>query len=157
MDREYQVKAVFLEQFTRFVEWPESSAVADTTLPFVLGVIGDNPFGALLESVYEQRRIKKKPVELRYITDLDEIPQCHLLFIAGSAADRLPEILARTADLPILTVADSEGFAQRSVLINLYLSGETVKFEINEKAVRSSGLAFSYLLLNLARVVNPVR
>ena len=156
-DREYQMKAVFLDKFTRFVQWPEASAVADTTRPFVLGVIGDNPFGTLLERIYAERQIEDSPVDIRYLTGLDGIADCHLLFIANSADDRLADILARTRDKPILTVADTKGFAERGVLINLYRQKGKVKFEINERAVHASGLTFSYLLLNLARIVQPVK
>ena len=156
-DREYQMKAVFLDKFTHFVRWPATSVVADTSVPFVVGVIGDSPFGSTLEKIYAERRIKDKAVDIRYLTDLDEISKCNLLFIAHSAADRLSGIVAQTRHKPILTVSDTEGFAVRGVLINLYRHEGKVKFEINERAVHDSGLTFSYLLLNLARIVNPLR
>jgi hypothetical protein len=156
-DREYRMKAVFLDKFTHFVQWPADAVVADTSAPFVVGVIGDNPFGSALEKIYAQRRIKQKAVEVRYQVDLDAVTECNLLFIARSAADRLPAIIARTADKPILTIADTRGFAERNVLINFYRHEDKVKFEINERAVHTSGLTFSYLLLNLARIVNPLR
>ncbi len=155
--REYQMKAVFLDKFTRFVQWPETSTVADTTRPFVIGVIGDSPFGTLLEQIYAERRIKSSPVDIRYLAELDEIAACNLLFITDSAGDRLADIVVRTRDRPILTVADTRGFAERGVLINFHRQKGKVKFEINERAVHASGLTFSYLLLNLARIVHPVR
>ena len=156
-EQEYQIKAVFLEQFTRFIEWPDSSAVSDTSAPFIVAVIGENPFGSILEKTYTKRKIKHKKVEIRTISTPDEIADCHLLFISSSNKKNLPEILSRTRNKPILTVGDTEGFAQEKVLINFYLSGKKVKFEINEKAVHESGLVVSYMLLGLARIVNPVR
>ena len=155
-DREYRMKAVFLDKFTHFVQWP-AKATADTSSPFVIGVIGDSPFGTLLEQIYADRRVKDRPVDIRYLSALNEIADCHLLFIAQSAADQLPGIIERTHQRPVLTVSDTEGFAARNVLINLYRDGSKVKFEINESAVHASGLTFSYMLLNLARIVNPVR
>ncbi len=155
-DREYRMKAVFLDKFTHFVQWP-AQAVGDTSSTFVIGVIGDSPFGTVLEQIYAERKVKDKPVDIRYLTTLNEITECHLLFIAQSAADQLPDIIARTRGRPILTVSDTDGFAARSVLINLYKDSGKVKFEINESAVHTSGLTFSYMLLNLARIVNPVR
>jgi len=154
---EYTIKAVFLEHFTRFIEWPESSGIADTSSAFVVEVIGENPFGSILEEIYAKQKIKNKRVEIRYISTPDEIDDCHILFISKSAKSILPEILSHTRNRPILTVSDTVGFAQKRVLINFYMAGDNIKFEINEKAVHESGLVMSYKLLNLARIVNPVR
>ncbi|UCE36565.1 MAG: YfiR family protein [Thermoplasmata archaeon] len=154
---EYTIKAVFLEHFTRFIEWPESSGIEDTSSAFVIEVIGENPFGSILEEIYAEQKIKNKRAEIRYISTPDEISDCHILFISKSAKSILPDILSCTRNRPILTVSDTEGFAQKRVLINFYLSGDNIKFEINEKAVHESGLVMSYKLLNLARIVNPVR
>jgi hypothetical protein len=154
---EYTIKAVFLEHFTRFIEWPDSSGITDTSTPFIVAVIGENPFDSILEQTYAKQKIKNKNVEIRYISTPDEIADCHILFISSTNKDILPEILARTSNKSILTVSDTESFAQKKVLINFYLSGDKIKFEINEKAVHESGLVMSYRLLNLARIVNPVR
>ena len=154
---EYTIKAVFLEHFTRFIEWPESCKIADTSTPFFITVIGENPFGSILEQIYTEQRIKNKRVKIRYISSLDKITDCHILFISSSAKEILPEILSSTRNKPILTVSDTEGFAENGVLINFYMTGDKIKFEINEKAVHASGLVMSYRLLNLARIVNQVR
>lgn len=154
---EYTIKAVFLEHFTRFIEWPDSSQTADASSPFVLSVIGENPFDSILEQVYAEQRIKNREVIIRYISTPDEISDCHMLFIASSAAEILSEILSNTRDKPILTVSDTNGFAAKGVLINFFLAGDKIKFEINEKAAHESGLVMSYRLLNLARIVNPGR
>ena len=156
-EQEYQIKAVFLEQFTRFIEWPDSSGVSDTSTPFIVAVIGESPFGSILEQTYAKQKMKNKEVEILYISTPDEIADCHLLFIPSSNKKILSEIISRTQDKPILTVSDTKGFAQEKVLINFYLSGSKTKFEINEKAVHKSGLVFSYMLLTLARIIDPVR
>ena len=154
---EYTVKAAFLERFTRFVEWPEESAIADTAQPFVIGVIGDNPFGPTLERLYTQQDIKSKNVSIRYITSVDEIAECHMLFISRSSAQMLPDILAFTRDRAILTVGDTNGFAENGVHINFYLLEDKVHFEINETEIEASLLSMSYLLLRVARIVEPTR
>jgi hypothetical protein len=154
---EYQVKAIFLEHFTRFIEWPNSSGISDTSTPFIIAVIGENPFGAILEQTYAKQKIKNKRVEIHYLLSPDEIADCHLLFISSSNKKILDEILSRTRNRPVLTISDTEGFAKKKVLINFYLFGNKIKFEINEKAVHESGLAMSYMLLNLAIIVDPVR
>ena len=153
---EYSLKAVFLERFTRFIEWPEESVVSDTSKAFVLGVMGKNPFGSILEQLYATQKIKNKEVEIRYISNMDLILGCHLLFISKSEKNELIKILSVTKDKPILTISDEVGFAEKGVLINFYLSQERVRFEINETAFKVSGLKASYLLLDVAKIVNPV-
>lgn len=154
---EYTIKAVFLEHFTRFIEWPESSNIEDTSSPFFIAIIGENPFGSILEQIYAEQKIRNKEVEIQYILTPDGITDCHILFISSSKRDILPEILSRTRDKPILTVGDTKGFAEDGVLINFYLAEDRIKFEINENAVHESGLVMSYRLLNLARIVNQGR
>lgn len=150
---EYTIKAVFLEHFTRFIEWPGSFGIADTSQPFYIAVIGENPFGSILDQVYSEQKIKNRRVEILYFATPDEITDCHILFISSSNKEILSEILSYTRDKPILTVGDTERFAEKGVLVNFYLSGNRIKFEINEKAVHESGLVMSYRLLSLARIV----
>lgn len=152
---EYDVKAVYLERFARFVEWPEKSAVSDSSQPFILGVIGENPFGSILEQIYSKQKIKDKKVEIRYISDTNEIPGCHLLFISKSKEKALSKILSFTGEKPVLTIGDTKGFADKGVLINLYIDKNKVRFEVNEEAVKKSGLSMSYHLLQVAKIVHP--
>ncbi len=152
---EYEVKAVFLERFTRFIEWPEGSSVYDTTKPFVLGIIGKNPFDSKLEELYSTQKIKAKEVEILEIKDLNEIARCQLLFVAKSVKKDLPDILNLTRDKPILTISDTEGFAERGVFINLISDGKRIRYEINEAAVRDSNFTMSYRLLKNAKIVKP--
>lgn len=154
---EYTVKAVMLERFARFVEWPEILNVSDTTQPFIVGIIGENPFGSKPENIYSEQKIKNKKVSVRYISGVDEIGNCNLLFISGSEKTNLSRILSFTKNKPILTVSDTEGFAKAGVLINLFLNENKVNFEINEAAVRESGLSMSYLLLKAGKIVTPAR
>lgn len=155
VDTEYRIKAVFLEKFTLFVEWPAESAMEDTSQPFIIGVIGANPFGDILEKVYSGSRINGKRVELRYLSGVSEIEKCHLLFIGKTPEKNLSRIISVAQNKPILTVSDSEGMAKRGIHINFYRSGEKVKFEINPSAVSLSGLKMSYKLLQMARIVTP--
>lgn len=155
--KEYEVKAVFLERFTRFIDWPESAQIDDPLKPFVIGVIGKHPFGDLLDRIYAERKIKDKAVEIRYVSKVEEILQCHLLFISASAKAELSHILSTIKDKPILTVGDSKGFSEKGVHIDFYLDEGRVRFAINESAVRQSGLQMSYRLLQSARIVNPVK
>jgi hypothetical protein len=145
---EYELKAEFLSRFATFIEWPPSGDAR----AFTIGVIGHNPFNGYLDKI-ASRRIKNRPVTIRYINDLSQIDGCDIVFISGSEKSRLQTILARTESRPILTVADSNGFAAAGVLINFYTTADTVRFEINEAAVEKSGLKVSSKLFKLAKVI----
>ena len=145
---EYELKAEFLSRFATFIEWPQTPE----SRPFTIGVIGHNPFNGYLDKI-AARRIKNRPVSIRTITDLSQLDGCDIVFICASEKSRLASILAHTESRPILTVADSNGFAADGVLINFYTSGDTVRFEINESAVDKSGLKVSSKLFKLAKVI----
>jgi len=149
---EYQVKAEFIERFTRFIEWP---AGTDGRGNFLIGVIGDNPFNGYLEKMANERRINGRRIEIRHLTEPAQAEGCQIVFICASERDRLRRILSHTESRPILTIGDTAGFAAAGVLINFYTSGETVHFEMNETAIERSGLKVSSRLLKLARLVDP--
>lgn len=147
---EYQVKAEFIERFTRFIEWPRGAPASG---PFVIGVLGDDPFRGYLDRMAAGRKIKGRPVEIRRFRDLRDVDACQVVFISSSERARLQAVLARTGPHPILTVGDSSGFASAGVLVNFYTAGDTVRFEMNESAIERSGLRVSAKLLKLARLV----
>lgn len=150
---EYEVKAEYLERFTRFIDWPADSSAGNTAGTFRLCVIGTNPFGSYLRDMTADVKFKGKPAELNQIHDPRQAQTCDLLFIAGSEASHLQEILKITMDLPLLTVSDTAGFAEQGVFINFYNEGAKVRFEINNEAMKKSRLHVSSRLLGLARVV----
>jgi YfiR/HmsC-like len=154
LDREYQIKAEFLERFTRFIQWPGNSSVSNTSAPFHLCVIGENPYGTYLQDLAAATKIQKKQLIIKEISSPEQAEICNLLFISGSEKDSLAQILSRTGHKPILTVADSPGFAQSGVLINFYEDAGFVHFEINQGAVQKSGLKFSSRLYKLGRLVS---
>ncbi|MCP4136949.1 MAG: YfiR family protein [bacterium] len=151
--KEYKVKAVFLERLTRFIEWPKESPVHDASKPFVIAVIGKNPFGLILEQLYSIQRIKNKKVEIRYISQIYEIKEANILFIAGSKRNELGKIVAYTRGRPILTIGDTRGFTAKGVLINFEIHKNKVRFTINNKAAKKTGLQMSHLLLKMAKKV----
>jgi hypothetical protein len=119
----------------------------------VIGVLGRDPFGPYLDAL-GARTIKGKSVRVRRLSGTTEVAGCcHLLFISGSEAKELPRILARTGSLPVLTVGDTQGYGDAGVLINLVAEDGRIAFEVNEGAVKRSGLKFNSKLLRLARLV----
>lgn len=150
---EYEVKAEFVERFTHFIDWPDSS-FADRQAPFVVCLVGEGPLAPALERVVTRGTIQERPARLRKLTRTDDVEGCHVIYLAPSEHDRVAATLTRAAGKPILTVGDSSGFCDRGVLVNLFVDAQSyVRFEINTEAVRVSGLKFSAKLLRLARIV----
>jgi len=162
---EYRVKAVFLEKFADFIDWPNDSNVHKTSIPFCIGVIGENPFYVMnkdkktsdnwLNLLYNNRNIREKKVEIRFISDIKDIQGCHLLFIPQSEKKSLDDIISIANKNHTLTVSDTAGFAKRGVHINFYIEKGFQKFEVNETAIRQSGFRVSYHMLKLAKIINP--
>lgn len=152
-DLEYQVKAEFVERFTRFIEWPAAS-FANPSAPFVLCVEGQSPITPHLEKLAKERTIKGRTAVLRRVAQPKEIDGCHLLFIAPTEGAKLGQILAQTSGRPVLTIGDSDGFASRGVLLNFYLQDGFVRFEINAAEAKKSGLSFSAKLMKLGKTVS---
>ncbi|MDP2309087.1 MAG: YfiR family protein [Pseudomonadota bacterium] len=150
--REYALKAEFLERFTQFVDWPKE-AFPDPGAAFVLCVVGQNPFGSLLEEMARARRFGRRRGEVRYLGDLARLHECHLVWVSRAEKHTLDVVLAQTGGRPILTVGDTPGYAEAGVLINFFIEQDRIRFEINHLAAQRGGLVFSSQLLRLARVV----
>ena len=152
---ESTLKAVYIEKFTRFVEWPKESEIDDTSKPFIIGIIGENSLEPTLRKIFSARKIRDKNVIIRRMSGTDEIDDCHLLYISNISKEKLQTVLSSVKDKPILTISDTESFAMSGVLINFYVVNNRLRFEINEMAVRKSHLTFSYRLMQIAKIVNP--
>jgi hypothetical protein len=139
----------------KYIEWPKETGMDNRDKPFVIAIIGENPFGKFLEQV---TKIKNKIVIIRIINRVEQIPGCHLLFVSDLPG-RLFSKLESIQDKPILTVTDTEDYAELGIHINL-LVGKTSnpRLVINETAARQSGLEMKKDLLNLADdIVQPYR
>lgn len=152
---EYRVKALMIAKIGSHIEWPEKMGMNDKSCPFIIGVIGKNPFGSLLESSYSfgWEKLKDKKVEIKYISKPAEIANFHILFISSSMTGRLPEILAITGRKPILTIGDTNGFAEKGVHINICKLEGKIHFEINASTLKKSDITINPHLLRLARNV----
>lgn len=146
---EDEVKAAFLYNFTRFVEWPER-ALPGAGEPFVLCVLGDAAFAAEVDETVAGKAVDGRPASARTVTELSELSECHLLFVSRSERARLPEVLAALRHLPVLTVGDSDEFVGAGGMITLVLRQSRVRFEIDQTAAEHVGLAISSRLLDLA-------
>ena len=146
---EYQLKAAFLLNFAKFVEWPPA-ALAKATSPMVLGILGENPFGAVLERTIRDKTINSRPLVIKEFRSPAEATNCHMLFIGASEKARLPEILAGLRGASVLTVGETDRFTENGGIINFVRQGNKIRFQINEVAAKSAGLRISSKLLSLA-------
>lgn len=151
---EYNVKAVLLWKITQYIEWPEEAAVEDTTKPITISILGRNPFGSILDDMYltERRRIKKKNVIVNYISHINQLNKCHILFISASEKKDIENILSHLKGKPVLTVGDTENFGEDGIHINFYISNNKTKFELNEAAADDAGFTVDYRLRNIAKI-----
>jgi hypothetical protein len=146
---EYEVKAAFLYNFAKFVEWP-SSAVQDTTLPFLIGILGRDPFGTILDQLIGPKSVKGKKMLIRRFNDAAGLTYCHLLFISNSERLNLPQILEKLRGATTLIVGEMEGFADSQGMVQFVIKDNRVRFMINVDASEEAGLKLSSKLLNLA-------
>ena len=148
---EYQVKAAFLFNFGKFVEWP-AGAYTNATAPLVIGVYGGNPFHHDLEQLVAGKQIGGHPVAVRQINDLPALNQCHVVFLNTPDPHQAAEILAALGHAPVLTVTENLVHFQTSkFMVNFVLEHGRIRFEINQDAARSGRLKISSKLLTLAR------
>lgn len=146
---EYQVKAAFLYNFARFVEWP---AQAHRPGELTLCIVGADPFGADINQVMG-KVVGNDRWSVRRVTS-DMVTGCQLVFIGGAESSTLNKVLAGVRGRPVLTVTDSNGFAERGAVLNFYTEQNKIRFEINIDAARRSGLTISSQLLRLARITH---
>ena len=149
---EYQVKAVFLFNFTQFVEWP-ADAFARVNTPLVIGVLGDDPFGAYLDETVRGETANGRPLVVARYRRVQEVGDCQVLFISRSETDRLEQILASLVGKPVLTVSDVEGFAHRGGMIDLATIAGKIQLRINLQAAKAAQLTISSKLLRPAQIV----
>lgn len=150
---EYQVKAAFLYNFTKFVEWPPD-AFRTSKDPILVCVLGRNPFGSSLDDLIRGKFVEGRAFALRQVSDARDASVCQVLFVSSAAANHFRSILGRLKPAGILTIGEAEGFASRGGIINFTLDGGHVRFEINLDAAEHAQLRISSKLLGLAQIVH---
>jgi len=145
---EYKVKAVCILNTARFVEWPPSS-FKNASAPFVIGVLGDNPFGGLLEEAVKNETVRRRPIVVRQVKLENAADQCQILFVCRSEKDRLPAIFGAVGKAPVLTISELEGFTKAGGVLALALEGGKIRFDLNPAPARAADLRIEpqFLLL----------
>jgi hypothetical protein len=146
---EYDVKAAYLYNFTRFVEWPVQGPQAQSDT-FAICVIGNNPFGSALQDTVAQEAIAGKNVVAKQIPTPQGAANCRVLFISSSEDKRLKQILTSLGTASVLTVSDLPRFTQRGGMVQFLVDGNRVRFEVNAAIAERAGLTLSSELLKVA-------
>ncbi|HKQ86973.1 MAG TPA: YfiR family protein [Candidatus Acidoferrales bacterium] len=147
---QYDVEAVYLYQFGKFVQWPTASV---PTEPFSICVMGRDPFAQTLDNTIAGETIGQAPLKADRVDTIDDAKYCRILFISASEDARLEEILNRIGKAPVLTVSDVPGFIARGGMIQFVVQDNRVRFEINVATAKQAGLTMSSQLLKVAAAV----
>lgn len=149
---EYQVKAAFLFNFAKFVEWPADAFRSDDA-PLQICVLGQDPFDPDFEQAIAEKTVNGRRLEIIHPSGLDQAKACQIIFVAASEGPRLREILRRLRGSGALTVGDAAGFARMGGIINFVLDDSRVRFEINLQAADRAHLKLSARLLTVAKLI----
>jgi YfiR/HmsC-like len=152
---EYLIKAGFIFNFAKFVEWP-TTAFAQPDSPIVIGVLGTDPFGTIIDQIVKDKKIGARGFivkRLRWGSDVKDLRDCKILFVSASEKAHLDEVVQIVRGLPILTVGETPGFAERGGIIRFTVEDNRVRFEVNVDAAHQADLTISSRLLTLARIV----
>jgi YfiR/HmsC-like len=149
---EYQVKALFLLNFTKYVTWP-ASAFAETNSPIAIGIYGEDKFGEDLEKAVTGKNVGGRSIVIQRIKSADESAKCHIVFIGSSEKKRAGEIIAQLQTAPVLTVGEIEQFTEQGGIINFTKKEGKVRLEINLQAAQLANVQISSKLLSVADVV----
>ena len=148
---EYKVKAAFLYNFARFVEWP-AHAFKGPEDPLAICILGPDPFHGTLAQAVQGKTVEGRPFEVHQVSS-DDACTCHILFVAASGRKRLAASVDSLRGVGVLTIGESPGFAQEGGIINLKLESGKVRFEVNVEAAERAQLRISSKLLSLAEIV----
>jgi len=146
---DYQVKAVFLFNFAQFVSWPSPES-ADT--PFVIGILGDDPFGSYLDETVRGEKVNNRSLIIQRYRHGTEPRNCHILFVSASERERTAQILSNLKGRSVLTVSDIEGFAGLGGMVELFTERSKIRMRINLEAVKAANLKISSKLLRVAEL-----
>jgi len=152
---EYLIKAGFIYNFAKFVEWPPTS-FPQSDAPIVIGILGTDPFGSVLDRIVADKKIGSRGFVVRrykWSKDLKDLRECQILFVSSSEKAHTDEILEFVKWLPILTIGETPGFAERGGVIRFTVEDNRVRFEVSVDAAHNANLNISSRLLTLAKII----
>jgi len=153
---EYQVKAAFLFNFTQFIDWP-AQTFSSPEAPFVIGVLGQDPFGYYLEEIAEGEQIDGHPLTVKRFNNVEAAKGCQLLFINPAKGEKLSDVLHNLKETNVLTVGEASNFAEQGGMIGFLTENRKVRIQINLQAAQRADLTVSSKLLRVAEIVSTGR
>lgn len=151
---EYQVKAVFIFNFTQFVDWPSSSFASEQS-PLIIGVLGENPFGSYLEETVKGETVSGHPLIVQYYKNVTDIKTCHVLFINSNETKVIDTVLSNLKGSNILTITNNYDNSKQDEVIRFFIRNHKTGFQINSDAAKNASLNMSSKLLNVATIYVP--
>ncbi|HEY1760599.1 MAG TPA: YfiR family protein [Bryobacteraceae bacterium] len=148
---EYQVKATFLLNYTKFTEWPPS-AFASPTAPISICVLGEDPFNGALRQILEGETVGARRVVTQQIRQAPPLHTCQIIFLSGDQRENLKKLLPQFGP-GVLTVGEGDGFLRAGGMIAFVIENRRVRFDIHQTAAENAGLKLSSKLLSVARSV----
>jgi len=147
---EYNLKAAFIYNFTKYVDWNSSSGENE----FIIGVVGHSAIYVPLEIIANTKSVNGKRIQLRQFSSLNNYTFCNAIFISKNTDQSIEEILEKVERKGTLIISEKNGYALKGSAINFILINNSVKFEINTNKLKVAGLNVSSQLLKLAIIVN---
>src|SRR5690606_1981734 len=144
---EYQVKAAFIYNFTRFISWPDD-AFSSPDAPFVIGILGSNPFGTYLSDIVKGEAVGKHPIVIQHFRSIKDIGSCHILFVSSKEG----AVLSTARRYGVLTIGDSGSPPKWNGVIRFFKEENKIRLQINTASAKDANLTISSKLLNVARV-----
>lgn len=141
--------SVFIYNFSKYVKWPESK----NSEKFVIGMLGKSPIEEELEVMSKTKKVNGTPIEIKQFNSVDEISDCHILYISASASNSLGKVISQIENKPVLIVTDNPGSAYKGATINFINQNGKIRFELNQQNAESKGLKVAGSLANLAILV----
>lgn len=147
--REYNVKAAMLYGFGRYITWPQA-AYENKNSPFVIGVLGEYPFGEALDTIAARKTLQGRRIQIRRLRNAGGCPDCQILFVTQSVSSEVElDAIRECSNQYVLLVGESPDFARRGGIINFFLHGDTVRFEFNTEIAQKMQLALNAKLYSL--------
>jgi hypothetical protein len=146
---ERAVKAAFVFNLTKYVEWPQASNA------MLIGFVGEGPTGDILKNMLEGKTSESRSIHVVLSPSDQELERCNILYIADPSPKKIRAALDRVHSKSILTVGDAESFVRQGGMISLVTVGEQVQIQVSLQAAQESRLKISSRLLNIAIIVPP--
>ncbi len=151
---EYVLKAGFIFNFAKYVEWPAEAFEGPAT-PIRIGVAGQDPFGGILERTLKDKAVNGRGFTIDRFKEAADIKRCHILFVARADKDRLAAVLERAREPGVLTVGEDRGFAQSGGVVSILIEEGKPKLEVNLEAAQERKVTINAKLLKVAVLVRP--